>query len=742
MADEEGFEQTPAQKRNQRNNEKLAERQKAKDDKNETKNEEEMDETEDDLCCTTRFSEKVRISIKYQSNYTQEKGAMIYEGIPILFDTFFMMFEIAPTIHIRSTRSNHGFHRTAPFPSKEVAQTLFHAEEYPRKDGSGRTDYIVILESVAGITVKNIKQNQEFQEYLRSHNIHIFAHRHESFRVSTIGHLFNKLPDATNMDELRDYLEQEMAILRGITVGDSAMNKIELSLNRVIHFAEDDTGKTFRGDTLAIQVVCATAHVKLTRRLLQSGIASNSQTGKFVPRSLANSSPNEYLMVLADHENFRNQHSILRVHNIPEEVSSWPIMDPNDGQQKQFSEGMWAIKDEEKLLTKSIDKAVYSPGDWLVVFQNQKINFAKHKILDLVEAVKQTDEFAANPIDGGEWEVTFSHREDIRNQQRQYIAGITNAIDRTTILLDNVFQAVEKKPQHRASSKPQSVLKPSSYPPSDPSKSGVTWAEMVKPGRPPTPAVNNATDRNIPLGNPTNAFERSKATGFGRGGGTRPSPDLDTVSVFSDEEMSYETTTSKVDERILALIKENEEQRNIIKSQDEKIDKLQSNYEKQITILRQEQEKMLQKAASDHAALLTQVRQEHQAQLAQLSAQQEANTDRLTISMRATMKERMQAQMSTLIAELGRAQVSTPSTVELTTLTNASTLTPAPPNHTDMTIEPATIYSPASESSSNGQFNDVLQNPGKRPMLSTPDVSPEKGQGSIVPLRKLPVPPS
>jgi hypothetical protein len=440
---------------------------------------------------------------------------MTYEGIPALYDTVFMMFETAPTIQICSTKKDQCLHWTTPLPSRDVAQTIFHAEEYPRSDGSGRTDFFVILESVAGTTMKNIKKNPEFQEYLRSHNIHIFSHRHESFRVSTIGHLFNKLPEATNMDSLRDYLENEMAIIRGILPGDSVMNRIELSFNRVIHFAEDESGKTFRGDTLAIQVVCATAHAKLTRRLLESGIAANSQTGKFVPRSLSNLDPGEYLIVLADHEKFRQQHSFLRVHNLPPLVAEWEILDPNDGSPKTFSECIWKMKDEDLPITRSIDSAVHTPGDWLVVIPNHCVESVKQQILVLVDAVKQTDRFAAENAEGVEWNVHFSHRDDTKSQHQQYITGITRSIDRTTTRIAEIFQAVEKK-QPRAPTKPTPALKPSLYTLSDPSKSGVTWAEMVKPGKHFVSAASlqNNNEQSVIQGNPNECISAVKGNRF------------------------------------------------------------------------------------------------------------------------------------------------------------------------------------------------------------------------------------
>jgi hypothetical protein len=43
-----------------------------------------------------------------------------------------------------------------------------------------------------------------------------------------------------------------MARARGISTGDSTMNKIELSINRFYHSAEDETGQKFQGNILAI----------------------------------------------------------------------------------------------------------------------------------------------------------------------------------------------------------------------------------------------------------------------------------------------------------------------------------------------------------------------------------------------------------------------------------------------------------------------------------------------------------
>jgi hypothetical protein len=45
-----------------------------------------------------------------------------------------------------------------------------------KTDGSGRTDYFVIVNGNAGDTIYNLKQHPEFVDFLRSNNIFLFEH--------------------------------------------------------------------------------------------------------------------------------------------------------------------------------------------------------------------------------------------------------------------------------------------------------------------------------------------------------------------------------------------------------------------------------------------------------------------------------------------------------------------------------------------------------------------------------------
>jgi hypothetical protein len=135
------------------------------------------------------------------------------------------------------------------------------------------------------------------------------------------------------------------------------MNRIELTINRVFHIAEDESGQKFQGDTLAIQVVCASNHAKITRELLMSGITGNSQVGYFVPHRQQASNPVEYLKVLVQHEIFRRQHSRIRIKNLPSEFMDWMITQPGKDQPETVYDSLWAIRDDSGLLLSSLDSA-------------------------------------------------------------------------------------------------------------------------------------------------------------------------------------------------------------------------------------------------------------------------------------------------------------------------------------------------------------------------------------------------
>jgi hypothetical protein len=322
------------------------------------------------------------------------------------------------SLQLQSVSGNIHLHRSATFPGENEAQTYYQAEEYSRKtDGSGRTDYFVIVNGNAGDTIYNLKQHPEFVDFLRSNNIFLFEHRHETYRISTIGHIFNKLPEATNLDRLRDHLEEEMARSRGSAPSESIRNRLELSLNRVYHTAEDESGQKFQGTTLAIQVVCAAQQAKTTRDLLMSGITGNSQVGDFVPRRQQFESPAAYLKVLAQHEHFRRQHSIVRIKDLPEKIMDWIVPQPDQAQPVSVRDRLWAMQDATGPLISSMDPAAQVPDNWFVVVSNQKIAATKSLIHQLFDLIATTELFRSEFGEEIEFAPRVIHREDKRSQR-------------------------------------------------------------------------------------------------------------------------------------------------------------------------------------------------------------------------------------------------------------------------------------------------------------------------------------
>jgi hypothetical protein len=238
-----------------------------------------------------------------------------------------------------------------------------------------------------------LEQRGMVVDFLRINNIFIFEHRHETFRISTIGHIFNKLSEATNLDRLRDHLEEEMARSRGLTPSESNRNRLELSLNKVYHTAEDESGQKFQGSTLAIQVVCAAQQAKTTRDLLMSGITGNSQVGDFVPRRQQSESPTTYLKVLAQHELFRRQHSIIRIKDLPEKIMDWIVPQPDQEQPVSVRDKLWEMQDASGPLISSMDPAARVPDDWFVVVSNQKIAATKTLIHQLFSSIAKAEQF-------------------------------------------------------------------------------------------------------------------------------------------------------------------------------------------------------------------------------------------------------------------------------------------------------------------------------------------------------------
>jgi hypothetical protein len=376
-----------------------------------------------------------------------------------------------------------------------------------------------------------------------------------------------------------------MATARGIDIGDSNMNRIELSINRVYHIADDESGKKFHGDTLAIQVVCASTHAKLTRELLMSGITGNSQVGYFVPRRQQASNRSEYLKVLVQHEMFRRQHTSIRIKNLPGAVMDCTIQHPDSEDSATVSDRLWTIHDESGLLISSLDPAAYVRDDWFIVVPAEKVTVAKTLIHQVLDEVYATEQFKSEFGEGYDPNPTLVHREDSSMVEKKYLEGITKWLTREHINASQVFQCIEQQPA--------SVLKPTSYRTvgSSGNASGVSWADMASKPPPGNSGQIHSNNKSSSM-HPGHAFERNRANGFGRGGGgigfsnLHPTPDIDMMSMFTDDDVTDQTTLSVVEARLLELQQANSDQNRVIAQQNEKIDSMQKEHERQIAELR------------------------------------------------------------------------------------------------------------------------------------------------------------
>jgi hypothetical protein len=281
--------------------------------------------------------------------------------------------------------------------------------------------------------------------FLRDNNIFMNMHQFETYAVSTVGHVFKRLPEATNCQDLKATLEQKIKVFQENRVNNSTtlnvlkipLIQIEIQPSRVIHLLRDQQGTILeKGDTYAIRVQCERDRVKEVSAILSSGICDDATTGTFVPATAAIGSPDGYMKLVDEHEEYRKTHSYIRITGLHPDLMDAVILDSTDNNTKLLKEGIMGWKENGSNLVLSVEPSlnVLDNGEWRVIIKNTNSANAMERLGKIMTDAERHELFSARVNDSEKFQngINITSTTIVDTDTMSYIDGLTGRIDATT----------------------------------------------------------------------------------------------------------------------------------------------------------------------------------------------------------------------------------------------------------------------------------------------------------------------
>jgi hypothetical protein len=239
--------------------------------------------------------------------------------------------------------------------------------------------------------VDTLKQKSGFMSFLRDNNLFMNMHQYETYAISTVGHVFKRLPKATNCQDYKEMLEAKLLQAQeehaeknpNSRLRAALLLKVEVQPARVIHLLCNHQGQvTEKGDTYALRVRCERDKVKEVSALLTSGICNDTTIGTFVPINAAVGSPEGYMQLVDEHEDYRKNHSFIRISGLHPDLVEANIFDSSDNTSKTLKEGIMEWKEDGANVVISMEPSsnVLDNGEWRVIVKNTNTEIAVAKL--------------------------------------------------------------------------------------------------------------------------------------------------------------------------------------------------------------------------------------------------------------------------------------------------------------------------------------------------------------------------
>jgi hypothetical protein len=313
-----------------------------------------------------RHSETIRVEFRY---FSTPVAGETRNPVPLVYELVKKMFNVAPSLSVKSVNDEKlVFSKIEGFPNGFAAEEFFKVvyNLHP-VNKTGKILVYFKIASMEGTRVDTLKQKPGFLSFLRDNNIFMNMHQYETYGISTVGHVFKRLPEATNCQEYKEMLEEKILIAQEekaeqnptLKLLVTSSIKIEVQPARVIHLIRDKQGKvTEKGDTYALRIRCERDKLKEVTALLTSGICNDATTGTFVPSNAAIGSPEGYMTLVDEHEDYRNNHSFIRVLGLHPDLVQANIFDSSDNTTKVMKDGIMAWKENGSYLVISMEPSL------------------------------------------------------------------------------------------------------------------------------------------------------------------------------------------------------------------------------------------------------------------------------------------------------------------------------------------------------------------------------------------------
>jgi hypothetical protein len=390
-----------------------------------------------------RHSETIRVEFRY---FSTPVAGETRNPVPLLYELVKKMFSVAPSIMVKSVNNEKAY-----FSKIEGFLNGFEIEEFFKVvyniNAVNKTGKIYVyfkIFSMLGTRVDTLKQKPGFMTFLRDNNLFMNMHQYETYAISTVGHVFKRLPEATNCQDYKEMLEAK--ILRAqddkaemnptLKLLITPLIKIEVQPARVIHLLRNQQGQvTEKGDTYALRVRCERDKVKEVSALLSSGICNDMFTGTFVPITAAVENPDGYMQLVDEHEEYRKTHSFIRINGLHPDLFQAQIFDSSDNTTKTMKDGIMAWKENGSNIVISTEPSlnVLENGEWRVIVKNSNTAIALEKLEKITIDAEKHDLFRARIHESESFQrgIIIISSKVVDNDTMSYMDTLTGKIDAT-----------------------------------------------------------------------------------------------------------------------------------------------------------------------------------------------------------------------------------------------------------------------------------------------------------------------
>jgi hypothetical protein len=197
-----------------------------------------------------RHSETIRVEFRY---FSTPVAGETRNPVPLLYELVKKMFSVASTIVVKSVNNEKAyFNKIEGFPNGIEAEEFFKVVyNINPVTKTGKIYVYFKIYSMMGTRVDTLKQKPGFMSFLRDNNLFMNMHQYETYAISTVGHVFKRLPEAINCHDYKEMLEEKLSQAQDAHAEKNPtykllmvpLLKVEVQPARVIHLLRNNKDK-------------------------------------------------------------------------------------------------------------------------------------------------------------------------------------------------------------------------------------------------------------------------------------------------------------------------------------------------------------------------------------------------------------------------------------------------------------------------------------------------------------------